>query len=74
MRGVRVLRARCARALHVGRATESLALCFALVPDLLLDCSRVLEYAKIRTVLESNLQARSRTTKGYYSVCGQSRT
>ena len=27
---------------------------FSLVPDLLFDCSRVLEYTKIRTVLESN--------------------
>ena len=26
----------------------------SLVPDLLFDCSRVLEYAKIRTVLQSN--------------------
>ena len=26
---------------------------FTLVPDLLFDCSRVLEYAKIRTVLQS---------------------
>ena len=26
---------------------------FSLVPDLLFDCSRVLEYAKIRTVLQS---------------------
>ena len=31
----------------------SLAFCFSLVPDLLFDCSRVLEYAKIRTVLQS---------------------
>ena len=28
---------------------------FSLVPDLLFDCSRVLEYAKIRTVLQSNV-------------------
>ena len=40
-RGVRVLRARSARASH------------ARVPHLLFDCSRVLEYAKIRTVLQS---------------------
>ena len=26
---------------------------FSLVPDLLFDCSRLLEYAKIRTVLQS---------------------
>ena len=40
-RGVRVLRAPTARV-------------FSLVPHLLFDCSRVLEYAKIRTVLQSN--------------------
>ena len=28
---------------------------FRLVPDLLFDCSRVLEYAKIRTVLQSSI-------------------
>ena len=28
------------------------SLFFSLVPDLLIDCSRVLEYAKIRTVLQ----------------------
>ena len=28
---------------------------FSFVPDLLFDCSRVLEYAKIRTVLQSKL-------------------
>ena len=28
---------------------------FSLVPDLLFDCSRLLEYAKIRTVLQSSL-------------------
>ena len=27
---------------------------FSLVPDLLFNCSRVLEYAKMRTVLQSN--------------------
>ena len=27
---------------------------FSLVPDLLFDCTRVLEYAKMRTVLQSN--------------------
>ena len=41
-RGVRVLRAPTARV-------------FSLVPHLLFDCSRVLEYAKIRTVLQSNI-------------------
>ena len=29
---------------------------FSLVPDLLFDCSRVLEYAKIRTIMQSNFQ------------------
>ena len=28
---------------------------FSLAPDLLFDCSRALDYAKIRTVLQSNL-------------------
>ena len=61
-RGVRVLRARSARASHALRACEargkkrlspvSLSV-FSLVPDLLFDCSRALEYAKIRTVLPS---------------------
>ena len=65
-RGVRVLRARSARASHARKACEarekkpyfqrlspvSLSV-FSLVPDLLFDCSRVLEYAKIRTVLHS---------------------
>ena len=32
---------------------SSLALCFSLFPDLFFDYSRVLEYAKIRTVLQS---------------------
>ena len=59
---VRVLRARSARTSHACRACEargkkfspqvSLSV-FSLVPDLLFDCSRVLEYAKIRTVLQS---------------------
>ena len=50
--GVRVLRARSARASHPRLSPVSLSV-FALVPDLLFDCSRVLEYAKIRTVLQS---------------------
>ena len=50
-RGVRVLRARSARASH---APVSLSV-FSFVPDLLFDCSRVLEYAKIRTVLQSTV-------------------
>ena len=59
--GVRVLRARSARKSHARKASEgvfqrlsrvSLSV-FSLVPDLLFDCSRVLEYAKTRTVLQS---------------------
>ena len=49
-RGVRVLRARRARASHTPPVSLSV---FSLVPNLLFDCSRVLEYAKIRTVLQS---------------------
>ena len=48
-RGVRVWRARTARA-SVFPVSLSV---FSLVPDLLFNCSRVLEYAKIRTVLRS---------------------
>ena len=47
-RGVRVLGARSARVSHARR--------FSLVPDLLFDCSRVLEYAKMRIVLQSNVK------------------
>ena len=36
---------------------------FSLVPDLLLDCSRVLEYAKIRTVLEVALPQKKNQAK-----------
>ena len=54
--GVRVLRAKRA-SLTVGRvrhlSSVSLSV-FSLVPDLLFDYSRVLEYAKIRTVLQSS--------------------
>ena len=50
MRGVRVLLAQRARASHA-RLSPSLALCFSLAADLLFDSSRVLEYAKILTVL-----------------------
>ena len=45
-RGVRVLRVRL--------SPVSLSV-FSLVPDLLFDCSRLVEYAKIRTVLQSTL-------------------
>ena len=43
-RGVKVLRARSARASHA-RIAVSLSV-FSFVPDLLFDCSRVIEYAK----------------------------
>ena len=60
-RGVRVLRARSARASYAGRTCEarekkslpSLALCFRPRSRPFFDCSHVLEYAKIRTVLQS---------------------
>ena len=38
----------------VGRLSPVSLSVFSLVRDLLFDCSRVLEYAKIRTVLQSN--------------------
>ena len=38
---------------------------FSLVPDLLFDCSRLLEYAKIRTVLQSTIC----TSPIIYLVC-----
>ena len=39
---------------EIGKAwSKSLTRVFSLIPDLLFDCSRVLEYAKIRTVLQS---------------------
>ena len=52
--GVRVLRARRARKPHTPVVSLSV---FSLVPDLLFDCSRVLEYAKIRTVLQSSKES-----------------
>ena len=73
--GVRVLRARSKRASHVHRACEarekkkrlspvSLSL-FSLFPDLLFDCSSVLEYAEIRTVLQS----KTKSTLSAGSLC-----
>ena len=44
--GIRVL---CTWSVRVSLSVSSL------VPDLLFDCSRILEYAKIQTVLQSNL-------------------
>ena len=35
------------------------------IPDLLFDCSRVLEYAKIRTVLQSNTYVIIKVNKSY---------
>ena len=61
-RGVRVLRARSSRASHARRACEfpvSLSV-FSLVPDLLSDCSRVLEHATVRTVLQTTTKLLSR--------------
>ena len=56
-RGVRVLCARTARASHARSIFQRLSpvslSVFSLVPHLLFDCSLVLEYAKIRTVLQS---------------------
>ena len=51
-RGVRVLRARACEAREKKRLSPVLLSVFSLVPDLLFDCSRVLEYAKIWTVLQ----------------------
>ena len=49
-------RTREARKPHTPVASlPSLALVFSLVPDLLFDSSRVLEHAKIRTVLQSSV-------------------
>ena len=60
-RGVRVLRARSARASHArarGKTLNRLSpvslSVFSLVPDLLFDSSRELEYPKIRSVLQSS--------------------
>ena len=53
--GVRVLRAPVGRVRREKKkrlSPVSLSV-FSLVPDLLFDCSRLLEYAKIRTVLQS---------------------
>ena len=47
--GVRVSHGRSAQASPL----PSLTLCFHPVPDLLFDCWRLLEYAKLRTVLQS---------------------
>ena len=58
-RGVRVLHARSARASHAPshwRLSPVSLSVFSLVPDLSFDCSRILEYVKIRTVLQSTLR------------------
>ena len=53
-RAVRVLRTRSAQASHSRNVSPQVSLSvFNLVPDLLFDFSRVLEYAKIRIVLQS---------------------
>ena len=75
---------RAKRASHgrVRLSPVSLSL-FSLIPDLLFDCSRVLEYAKIRTVLQSNVKSDNtfavknrrvkvrRRVKGCVSTCIQ---
>ena len=58
-----------ARALHARRACEaraslpSLSLCFQPVPDLLFDCSRVLEYAKYGLFCSLNCKTHSDISK-----------
>ena len=52
-RGVRVLSAKRAREKRLSPVSLSV---FDLVPDLSFDCSRVLQYAKIRSVLQSRTQ------------------
>ena len=52
-RGVRVLSAKRAREKRLSPVSLSV---FNLVPDLSFDCSRVLQYAKIRSVLQSRTQ------------------
>ena len=42
---------------------------FSLVPDLLFDCSRVLEYAKTRTVLQSKYVCFNFDQAGEYRLC-----
>ena len=67
---LRVLRARSARASHVLRACGVWRVClspvslsvYSFVQGLLFDFSRVLEYAKIRTVLQSDLLTPRQTT------------
>ena len=61
-RGLRVLRARSARRACEAREKRIFSFSppvsltvYSLVPDLLFDCSRVLKYAKIRTVLQSTV-------------------
>ena len=44
----------CLTRAKLASLTPVLLSVFSLVPDLLFDCSRVLEYAKIRTVLQSS--------------------
>ena len=53
-RGVGLARAKRASRKNFERLSPVSLSVFSLVPDLLFDCSRVLEYAKIRAVLQSN--------------------
>ena len=69
-RAVRVLRARSARASHARRACEAREFSASFqIPDLLFDCSRVLEYAKIRTVLQSRMKQFSETFLHVVRAC-----
>ena len=61
-RAVGVLRAQSARVSFSVAPQVSLSV-FSLVPDLLFDCSRVHEYAKIRTVLQSRESLFFRTVR-----------
>ena len=47
-----------------GRGSARALSVFSLVPDLLFDCSRLLEYAKIRTVLQSTEEAKFQELTG----------
>ena len=56
------------RAVRVLRARSLRASVFSLVPDLLFDCSRVLEYTKIRTVLQSKTKTLYQTSPMHKSL------
>ena len=68
--------AREAREPHspVGRLSPVSLSVFSLVPDLLFDCSRVLEYGKIRTVLQSKVYIAKTTTLHVHHVLSRTGT